>query len=57
MRREKKKLMKRKLKSADTVGSLMLELPFALTSPTTWKELGCMYIIFYYINDSLNYEL
>ncbi|XP_026196913.1 A-kinase anchor protein 7 isoform X2 [Anabas testudineus] len=40
MRREKKKLMKKKLKSPDTVDRLMLELPFALTSPTTWKELG-----------------
>ncbi|XP_051264549.1 A-kinase anchor protein 7 isoform X2 [Dicentrarchus labrax] len=36
MRREKKK----KLKSADTSDNLMSELPFSLTSPTTWKELG-----------------
>ncbi|XP_076612280.1 A kinase (PRKA) anchor protein 7 isoform X2 [Chaetodon auriga] len=40
MRREKRKLMKKKLKSADTSGNLMSELPFSLTSPTTWKELG-----------------
>ncbi|XP_036003499.1 A-kinase anchor protein 7-like [Fundulus heteroclitus] len=40
MRREKLKLMKRKLKSAEASASLMSELPFALTSPTTWKELG-----------------
>nr|XP_046228854.1 A-kinase anchor protein 7-like isoform X2 [Scatophagus argus] len=40
MRREKRKLMKKKLKSADSWDSLMSELPFSLTSPTTWKELG-----------------
>ncbi|XP_039980682.1 A-kinase anchor protein 7-like isoform X2 [Xiphias gladius] len=40
MRRERKKLMKKKLESADTLDNLMSELPFALTSPTTWKELG-----------------
>ncbi|XP_023285808.1 A-kinase anchoring protein 7 isoform X1 [Seriola lalandi dorsalis] len=40
MRRERKKLMKEKLKSADTSENLMSELPFALTSPTKWKELG-----------------
>ncbi|XP_071335045.1 A-kinase anchor protein 7-like isoform X2 [Trachinotus anak] len=40
MRRERKKLMKKKLKSADTSENLMSELPFALTSPSTWKELG-----------------
>ncbi|XP_022626217.1 A-kinase anchor protein 7 isoform X3 [Seriola dumerili] len=40
MRRERKKLMKEKLKSADTSKNLMSELPFALTSPTKWKELG-----------------
>ncbi|XP_040920809.1 A-kinase anchor protein 7-like [Toxotes jaculatrix] len=40
MRRERKKLMKKKLNSADALDSLMSELPFALTSPTTWKELG-----------------
>ncbi|XP_035535015.1 A-kinase anchor protein 7-like [Morone saxatilis] len=39
-RREKKKLMKKNLKSADTSDNLMSELPFSLTSPTTWKELG-----------------
>uniref|UniRef100_A0A3Q1FC92 A-kinase anchor protein 7-like n=1 Tax=Acanthochromis polyacanthus TaxID=80966 RepID=A0A3Q1FC92_9TELE len=39
-RREKRKLMKKKLKSADTSENLMSELPFALTSPTTWKALG-----------------
>ncbi|XP_019947516.2 A-kinase anchor protein 7 isoform X1 [Paralichthys olivaceus] len=40
IRREKKKLIKKNLKSAHTVDNLMSELPFALTSPTTWKELG-----------------
>ncbi|XP_044024583.1 A-kinase anchor protein 7-like isoform X2 [Siniperca chuatsi] len=40
MRREKRKLMKKKLKLADTSDNLMSELPFSLTSPTTWKELG-----------------
>ncbi|KAI3363780.1 hypothetical protein L3Q82_001388 [Scortum barcoo] len=39
-RREKRKLMKKKQKSADTSDNLMSELPFCLTSPTTWKELG-----------------
>ncbi|XP_008298628.1 A-kinase anchor protein 7 isoform gamma isoform X2 [Stegastes partitus] len=39
-RREKRKLMKKKLKSADASENLMSELPFALTSPTTWKALG-----------------
>ncbi|XP_035811160.1 A-kinase anchor protein 7 isoform X2 [Amphiprion ocellaris] len=39
-RREKRKLMKKKLKSPDTSENLMSELPFALTSPTTWKALG-----------------
>ncbi|XP_077949832.1 A kinase (PRKA) anchor protein 7 isoform X2 [Gasterosteus aculeatus] len=38
MRREKKKLMKKQLKSADT-DALISELPFSLTSPTTLKEL------------------
>lgn len=37
--------MKKKLKSADSSDDLMSELPFALTSPTTWKELGCVYIL------------
>ncbi|XP_028996949.1 A-kinase anchor protein 7-like isoform X2 [Betta splendens] len=40
MRREKKKRMKKKLLLSDNVDNLLLELPFALTSPTTWKELG-----------------
>ncbi|XP_070705515.1 A-kinase anchor protein 7-like [Pempheris klunzingeri] len=40
MRREKRKLMKKKLKSADASDNLMSELPFSLTSPTTFKELG-----------------
>ncbi|KAM6991788.1 A-kinase anchor protein 7 [Tautogolabrus adspersus] len=39
-RREKRNWMKKKLKSVDTTNSLMSELPFSLTSPTTWKELG-----------------
>ncbi|XP_030577251.1 A-kinase anchor protein 7 isoform X2 [Archocentrus centrarchus] len=38
-RRERRKLMKKKLKSSDTSDSLLSELPFALTSPTTWKAL------------------
>ncbi|XP_037305135.2 A-kinase anchor protein 7-like isoform X2 [Pungitius pungitius] len=38
MWRAKKKLMKKQLKSADTATSIS-ELPFSLTSPTTWKEL------------------
>ncbi|KAM6915206.1 A-kinase anchor protein 7 [Xenentodon cancila] len=40
MRRKRRKLKKKKLKSSDISASLMSELPFALTSPTTWKELG-----------------
>ncbi|XP_061563315.1 A-kinase anchor protein 7-like isoform X2 [Cololabis saira] len=40
MRRKKRKLKKKKLKSSDISDNLMSELPFALTSPTTWKELG-----------------
>ncbi|XP_028461482.1 A-kinase anchor protein 7 isoform X1 [Perca flavescens] len=40
MRREKRKLMKKQLKSADTSDNFMSELPFSLTSPSTWKELG-----------------
>ncbi|XP_072218241.1 uncharacterized protein [Leuresthes tenuis] len=40
MRRERRKLMRKKLKSADSSAHLMSELPFALTSPTSWKELG-----------------
>ncbi|XP_042246853.1 A-kinase anchor protein 7-like isoform X2 [Thunnus maccoyii] len=39
-RKEKRKLMKKNLKSAETSDVLMSELPFALTSPTAWKELG-----------------
>ncbi|XP_031177846.1 A-kinase anchor protein 7 isoform X2 [Sander lucioperca] len=39
MWREKRKLLK-KLKSADTSDNFMSELPFSLTSPSTWKELG-----------------
>nr|XP_043905114.1 A-kinase anchor protein 7-like isoform X2 [Solea senegalensis] len=39
MKREWKKLMKKKLRSAHSSDNLMSELPFALTSPTTWKEL------------------
>ncbi|XP_032398962.1 A-kinase anchor protein 7 isoform X1 [Etheostoma spectabile] len=39
-RREKRKLMKKQLKSADTSDNFMSELPFSLTSPSTWKELG-----------------
>lgn len=41
MRREKKKLIKKNIKSNDEpLDTLMSELPFALTSPTSWKELG-----------------
>lgn len=39
-RREKRKLINRHLKSAETSDNYMSELPFSLTSPTTWKELG-----------------
>ncbi|XP_067427864.1 A-kinase anchor protein 7-like isoform X2 [Thunnus thynnus] len=39
-RKEKRKLMKKNLKSTETSDVLMSELPFALTSPTAWKELG-----------------
>ncbi|XP_053300548.1 A-kinase anchor protein 7 isoform X2 [Pleuronectes platessa] len=39
IKREKKKFMKKKLKPAHTVDNPMSELPFALSSPTTWKEL------------------
>lgn len=38
-RKTKRKIMKKRLKSDDLSGSLMSELPFALASPTTWKEL------------------
>ncbi|CAL9692248.1 unnamed protein product [Knipowitschia caucasica] len=37
--REKKKL-KKKNKSDEPLDALMSELPFVLTSPTSWKELG-----------------
>ncbi|XP_029983858.1 A-kinase anchor protein 7 isoform X2 [Sphaeramia orbicularis] len=40
MRREKRKLLKKKHKSDDTMETLMSELPFAFTSPSLWKELG-----------------
>ncbi|XP_020774721.1 A-kinase anchor protein 7 isoform X2 [Boleophthalmus pectinirostris] len=39
MWREKKKL-KKSMKSDEPLDTLMSELPFALTSPTSWKELG-----------------
>uniref|UniRef100_A0A667ZZ48 Protein kinase A anchor protein nuclear localisation signal domain-containing protein n=1 Tax=Myripristis murdjan TaxID=586833 RepID=A0A667ZZ48_9TELE len=39
-RRMRRKLMKKKLAMAENSESLMSELPFALTSPTSWKELG-----------------
>lgn len=51
MRRERRKLMKKELKSADPSDNLMSELPFSLTSPSSWDDLGCVYIlniIFYY---------
>lgn len=35
--------MKKRQKSADTLDNFMSELPFSLTSPTAWKELGCVY--------------
>nr|XP_015803490.2 A-kinase anchor protein 7 isoform X2 [Nothobranchius furzeri] len=40
MRKEKMKLKKKKLKSDEASAGLMSELPFALTSPAAWKELG-----------------
>ncbi|KAF7650546.1 hypothetical protein LDENG_00123330 [Lucifuga dentata] len=40
MRREKRKMMKKKLQPADNSDTLLSELPFALTSPTSWNELG-----------------
>ncbi|XP_068564984.1 A-kinase anchor protein 7-like isoform X2 [Cebidichthys violaceus] len=40
MRRVRQKLKKKQLKSAETVDTLMSELPFSVTSPTTWKELA-----------------
>lgn len=45
LRRERRKLMKKKLKSPESSDGLMSKLPFALTSPTSWKELGCTYIL------------
>ncbi|XP_074541448.1 uncharacterized protein akap7 isoform X2 [Halichoeres trimaculatus] len=39
-RREKRSWKKKKLKPTDSTNDLMSELPFSLTSPTTWKELG-----------------
>ncbi|XP_023808763.1 A-kinase anchoring protein 7 isoform X2 [Oryzias latipes] len=39
-RREKKNLFRKKFKASNISADLMSELPFALTSPTTWKELG-----------------
>lgn len=38
---EKRKGMKKSIHSSDPQENLMSELPFCLTSPTTWKELGC----------------
>ncbi|KAM6905770.1 uncharacterized protein akap7 [Lycodopsis pacificus] len=40
MKRARQKLKKKQLKSADTLDTLMSELPFSVTSPTTWKELA-----------------
>ncbi|XP_068199423.1 A-kinase anchor protein 7-like [Antennarius striatus] len=40
VRREKRKQMKKKLKSSDTSNNVMSELPFSLMSPGRWKELG-----------------
>lgn len=40
MRRDKRKVMKKRLHSADQQDNFMSELPFCVTSPTTWKELG-----------------
>ncbi|XP_033504572.1 A kinase (PRKA) anchor protein 7 isoform X2 [Epinephelus lanceolatus] len=40
MRRERRKLMKKELKSADPSDNLMSELPFSLTSPSSWDDLG-----------------
>lgn len=40
--RKKNNWVKKKLKSSDISVSLMSELPFSATSPTTWKELGCV---------------
>lgn len=43
--------MMKQLKSADTLENLMSELPFSLTSSTTWKELGCVYILLIIYNN------
>ncbi|XP_049445549.1 A-kinase anchor protein 7-like isoform X1 [Epinephelus fuscoguttatus] len=40
MRRERRKLMKKELKSADPSDNLLSELPFSLTSPSSWDDLG-----------------
>ncbi|XP_035472915.1 A-kinase anchor protein 7 isoform X2 [Scophthalmus maximus] len=40
MKRDRRKLIKKKLKSDHSLDNLMSELPFALTSPSTWKQLG-----------------
>lgn len=53
MRREKRKLLKKKIKSNEPLDTLMSELPFALTSPTSWKELECMYWYIVNVNDRL----
>ncbi|XP_005449716.1 A-kinase anchor protein 7 isoform X3 [Oreochromis niloticus] len=45
LRRERKKLMKKTLKSSDTSENLLSELPFALTSPTTWKALSFILLL------------
>lgn len=64
MRRERRKLMKKRLNSADSQDNFMSELPFSLTSPTTWKDLGCAYIpavvsvfVFFTLNFSKLYLL
>lgn len=41
-RREKRKVLKKGLQSTEPQDNFMSELPFCLTSPTTWKELGCV---------------
>lgn len=40
-RRDRRKVTRKRLPSADPQENFMAELPFCLTSPTTWKELGC----------------
>lgn len=39
MKREQKKMSEKK--SGEDAKKFMSELPFALTSPSKWKELGC----------------